>query len=203
MVSDRDVIEEFRRRQRLEDFVRLRDEGTRVELRNGDYDNSYAARLKPVHANDEDTRGSSEAVATAYRYVQKVESPKTWETRTSTSAASSVDGYESFENSNNKKKRKIPTPGDGINGIQMLDNATSSHYCPDDSNYPDPFDMASPIVRSTFSGPGRGRYVTDTAQGRSPMHSLSDANGRAPKQRQQHSSMYCKHYTLSPLIVHF
>ncbi len=29
------------------------------------------------------------------------------------SAASSPDGYDSFENTNNKKKRKVPIPGDG------------------------------------------------------------------------------------------
>ncbi|KAK1238544.1 hypothetical protein MKX07_004120 [Trichoderma sp. CBMAI-0711] len=45
------------------------------------------------------------------------------------SAASSVDGYESFENTNNKKKRKIPTTGDSLasqNGGGIISNAIAT-----------------------------------------------------------------------------
>ncbi|KAJ4263791.1 hypothetical protein NW762_005824 [Fusarium torreyae] len=43
------------------------------------------------------------------------------------SATSSVDGYDSFENTNNKKKRKIPSAGDAtLNGTHGLNNEIGS-----------------------------------------------------------------------------
>lgn len=113
------------------------------------------------------------------------------------SVVSAVDGYDSFENTNNKKKRKIPTAGDaalggvhvgidagfGTTSIQTSEGhgeATSSSsasqygsggYMPGLQNVP---------------GPGRGRYGRPR-NGRSPLRPLSDSNtswlGRGRKLR--------------------
>ncbi|KZF23055.1 hypothetical protein L228DRAFT_142353 [Xylona heveae TC161] len=103
------------------------------------------------------------------------------------STSSSADGYESFENTNNKKKRKIPTSGT-MSGHQshlsaeLANMGLSSHnerskspegpggtvahtYGPGYSNPP-------PVVSGTgISGAGRGRF------GRSGSRNL---NGRSP-----------------------
>ncbi|KAM0246988.1 hypothetical protein ACHAQJ_010016 [Trichoderma viride] len=52
---------------------------------------------------------------------------QTMELQVIPSTASSVDGYESFENTNNKKKRKIPTTGDSLanNGLSLGSNVNA------------------------------------------------------------------------------
>ncbi|KAL2757818.1 hypothetical protein ACRALDRAFT_2025528 [Sodiomyces alcalophilus JCM 7366] len=102
------------------------------------------------------------------------------------STASSVDGYDSFENTNNKKKRKIPTAGDSsLNGSHSLGDVNSigvSGSTPP-SNDADLAGMASPSYYGTgtfvsnsqgISGPGRGRFGR-SRNGRSPLRALSDA----------------------------
>jgi hypothetical protein len=117
------------------------------------------------------------------------------------STASSVDGYDSFENTNNKKKRKIPTAGDiNLNGSHpqgeigsltaaaatsptgdvhsgMATSTTSQYY--GSSNF-----AAS---NQGISGPGRGRFGR-ARNGRSPLRALSDGNntwaGRSTRMRQ-------------------
>ncbi|KAL8943408.1 MAG: hypothetical protein Q9211_000997 [Gyalolechia sp. 1 TL-2023] len=100
----------------------------------------------------------------------------------------SVDGYDSFENTNNKKKRKIPTSGNsgghhsslsaemahmGISSNRDLDMAQPdmdsgiAHYYGTGSS-------AVPAASSGtgISGAGRGRYgrgATRTSSGRSPL----------------------------------
>ncbi|KAL7947156.1 hypothetical protein V8C42DRAFT_343132 [Trichoderma barbatum] len=107
------------------------------------------------------------------------------------STASSVDGYESFENTNNKKKRKIPTTGDSLanNGLSLSGdvNALSTSIRP-----------RSPVseVHSNraqlpaaglsgnnshvpgsqgLSGSGRGR-LGRSRNGRSPLRALADGS---------------------------
>ena len=116
------------------------------------------------------------------------------------SATSSVDGYDSFENTNNKKKRKIPTAGESIlNGTHVLNDSsalgmpsppTTGDEGPGDSTstVPTPYYQSGGASVSTqgISGPGRGRYGR-TRNGRSPLRTLPDPNnawnGRTPKLR--------------------
>lgn len=130
----------------------------------------------------------------AYRYVQKPDS-RYPHPHPPGSTASSVDGYDSFENTNNKKKRKIPTPGDSnLNGVHLSsDLAGMGISGPDDVAEDVGAGIGSYHTSGTgqgISGPGRGRYGR-IRNGRSPLRTLSDAsgnwgNGRTAKQRQPH-----------------
>lgn len=105
------------------------------------------------------------------------------------STASSVDGYDSFENSNNKKKRKIPTAGETIlNGTHVLNElgalGVSSPIATGDEGSLDPSGTTSAAYYQSggtgtsgqgISGPGRGRYGR-VRSGRSPLRTLSDPN---------------------------
>ena len=114
------------------------------------------------------------------------------------SAASSVDGYDSFENSN-KKKRKIPSASDSVpnvagslssdlSSLGISGNANSPtndagerlHHA--SAGYSAPSSYAS--TNQGFSGPGRGR-LGRSRNGRSPLRALADGNsvwpGRPPK----------------------
>ncbi|KAI1089532.1 hypothetical protein F5B19DRAFT_495345 [Rostrohypoxylon terebratum] len=105
------------------------------------------------------------------------------------STASSVDGYDSFENSNNKKKRKIPTAGETIlNGTHVLNDigslgVSSPTSAADDGSLDASGVASTPYYQSGgaiagaqgLSGPGRGRYGR-TRNGRSPLRALSDPN---------------------------
>lgn len=135
-------------------------------------------------------RHSPEPKGKPYRYVQKASSSVQYPSaELPLSATSSVDGYDSFENTNNKKKRKIPTPGDaGPNGIHLSSELASLGISQDtdEKEYNDIQSQhsATPIASyASLSGPGRGRYGR-VRSGRSPMRTLSDANSRTPKQRQ-------------------
>lgn len=138
------------------------------------------------------SRPSADAAGRSYRYVQKPD-PKYQNPQPPTSAASSVDGYDSFENTNNKKKRKIPTPGDSsLTGVHLSsDLAGMGISGPEDLNEDIGSGVSSyhsPGVGQGISGPGRGRYGR-VRNGRSPLGTLSDAtsnwgNGRSTKQRQ-------------------
>ena len=138
------------------------------------------------------SRPSADTTGRSYRYVQKPDT-KHPNPQPPGSTASSADGYDSFENTNNKKKRKIPTPGDSIlNGSHLSnDMAVMGISGPDDLID----DVGHGIgsyngsgVGQGISGPGRGRYGR-IRNGRSPLRTLSDAsgnwgNGRSTKQRQ-------------------
>ncbi|KAH8647435.1 hypothetical protein BGZ60DRAFT_500271 [Tricladium varicosporioides] len=134
------------------------------------------------------SRQSETATGRSYRYVQKPDS-KNPNPQPPGSTASSADGYDSFENTNNKKKRKIPTPGDSsLNGHLSNDLAGMGISGPDDLVE----DVSSVTYHSPgavsqgISGPGRGRYGR-MRNGRSPLRTLSDSanwgNGRGAKQR--------------------
>ena len=96
------------------------------------------------------------------------------------SATSSLDGYDSLENTNNKK-RKIPSAGEAINGVHSLDaNTGNAAHSPTHEGQSDAastgyygsgsLSSGSPGI----SGPGRGRYGR-ARNGRSPLRTLTDA----------------------------
>ena len=113
------------------------------------------------------------------------------------SAASAVDGYDSFENTNNKKKRKIPTAGDaalggvhvgidagfGTTSIQTSEGHGEATSSTSASQYGSGGYMSG---LQNVPGPGRGRYGKPR-NGRSPLRPLSDSNtnwlGRGGKMR--------------------
>lgn len=128
---------------------------------------------------------SIDTTARSYRYSQNLDSEST-NPQPPGSTVSSADGYESFENTNNKKKRKIPTPGDSnLNGARLIEDVNGSSNSDDiteDSVH------HSPGSSQSISGAGRGRYGRNR-NCRSPLRTLSDAlsswgGGRTPKQRQ-------------------
>lgn len=179
--------------------------------REDDVEHNYISRrnLKEVDSDEEYTelayrsrysRHSPDPTGRSYRFVQKPETAKYPKPDPPASTTSSADGYDSFENTNNKKKRKIPTPGDAIsNGILQANDMASltvSNPTTDEppvreepSSGPGQYysPPASNLVQG-LSGPGRGRYGR-VRSGRSPLRNLSDnptnwANGRTPRQRQ-------------------
>ncbi|ORY60603.1 uncharacterized protein BCR38DRAFT_487662 [Pseudomassariella vexata] len=102
------------------------------------------------------------------------------------STASSADGYDSFENTNNKKKRKIPTAGEtALNGAHVLTDASILGIpSPPSTSDEGPGDLATTpyyqsggtqTVGQGISGPGRGRYGR-ARNGRSPLRALPDLN---------------------------
>ncbi|KAI0395557.1 hypothetical protein F5Y17DRAFT_422763 [Xylariaceae sp. FL0594] len=105
------------------------------------------------------------------------------------STASSMDGYDSFENTNNKKKRKIPITGEAIlNGAHILNDPATFGLPSPSSNGEDDNGEHTPTSTAYYqsggplsngqgiSGPGRGRYGR-VRNGRSPLRTLSDSNG--------------------------
>lgn len=128
------------------------------------------------------------------------------------SSAESVDGYDSFENTNNKKKRKIPTSGTLGNhhltlsaemahmGISSARDIEALQAEPDGGvgQYYGTGNLAIPAVSSGtgISGAGRGRYGragTRTTGGRSPLGvSINGSNalqaGRQNLQRRDYAS---------------
>ncbi|KAI1343170.1 hypothetical protein F5Y15DRAFT_225907 [Xylariaceae sp. FL0016] len=105
------------------------------------------------------------------------------------STASSADGYDSFENTNNKKKRKIPTAGEAIaNGGHVLNDPAafgvpSPPMTGDEGSGDVSGASTTPYYQSggpatngqQVSGPGRGRFGR-IRNGRSPLRTLPDAN---------------------------
>ncbi|KAL7931109.1 hypothetical protein V8C35DRAFT_127048 [Trichoderma chlorosporum] len=107
------------------------------------------------------------------------------------STASSVDGYESFENTNNKKKRKIPTTGDSLtnSGLTLSNNISSlsisirprspvSEIHNNIAQLP-PAGLSGNSSHGTgsqgLSGSGRGR-LGRSRNGRSPLRALPDGS---------------------------
>lgn len=103
------------------------------------------------------------------------------------SATSSIDGYDSFENTNNKKKRKIPSAGDSmLSGTHGLTADVHSHAItaavPSSGELHGDrphhnYSTAGSFGSSTtgISGSGRGR-LGRSRNGRSPLRALSDGN---------------------------
>lgn len=158
-----------------------------VSRKNGgeeDSDEDEAAYRSRIYS-----RHSADTTGRSYRYVQKMDSRKSGPQRPA-STTSSADGYDSFENTNNKKKRKIPTPGDMIlNGVHLADDVTGigisgiDELIEEDGSSFGVYHNPSGVG---ISGPGRGRYGR-IRNGRSPLGTLSDSsnwgNSRSIKQR--------------------
>ena len=118
--------------------------------------------------------------------------PRSAEPQPPPSATSSVDGYESFEN-NNKKKRKIPSAGDSVlNGTHSLNGEIGSlaistsphsptHDASDRLHGSAAYSATAPYASNSqgFSGSGRGR-LGRSRNGRSPLRALADGNGTWP-----------------------
>ncbi|KAK3363473.1 hypothetical protein B0T25DRAFT_587413 [Lasiosphaeria hispida] len=105
------------------------------------------------------------------------------------SATSSVDGYDLLENTNNKKKRKIPTAGDAaLNSVHAVNGSSGSSGSLTTVNQPTEGHGGAPNSTSTpyygsgsfasggqnVPGSGRGRYGRPRS-GRSPLRPLSDS----------------------------
>ncbi|KAI9676036.1 MAG: hypothetical protein M1817_000779 [Caeruleum heppii] len=122
------------------------------------------------------------------------------------STTSSIDGYDSFENTNNKKKRKIPTSGSSINPHSHLsaDMANMGISSPTADTSPPPDEVTPGGVGQYYgsgysaassgtgiSGAGRGRFGRNsgrTAATRIPLGVSTDgsnawATGRSSKYR--------------------
>lgn len=101
------------------------------------------------------------------------------------SSASSVDGYDSFENTSNKKKRKIPLAGDSaLSNVHGLAADINSHGSSSGNSVGERVYHAAPGYPSSYasstgiSGSGRGR-LGRSASARSPLRALSDGNNGA------------------------
>ncbi|KAG6005445.1 hypothetical protein E4U21_007914 [Claviceps maximensis] len=112
------------------------------------------------------------------------------------SASSSLDGYDSFENTNNKKKRKIPSAGDlSVNGTHGLGSeisalalssgptasGTAGHHGTDKIHHGSSGNVLLAGYAGNnqgFSGSGRGR-LGRSRNCRSPLRTLSDCNNNS------------------------
>ena len=99
------------------------------------------------------------------------------------SSTSSADGYESFENSNNKKKRKIPVSGPLGSGADNIEPVTPSHLLDDLHGNLEQYYASGAAVSSSSphslggAGAGRGQYsrvTTRTANERRPLASSTN-----------------------------
>ncbi|TAQ84552.1 hypothetical protein B7494_g7134 [Chlorociboria aeruginascens] len=158
------------------------------ELDSDEDELAYRSRTYPRNSADTSNR--------SYRYVQKLDS-RNPNPQPPASTTSSADGYDSFENTNNKKKRKIPTHGDtSISGAHLSSDLAGmgisgldETVAEDVVNGIGSYHTSGGISSQGLSGPGRGRYGR-MRNGRSPLRTLSDAtgnwgNGRTTKQRSQ------------------
>lgn len=103
------------------------------------------------------------------------------------SAASSIDGYDLLENTNNKKKRKIPSASDttlqgsfvSTGPVEMLE--LGSGIVAGNQATACPFDVLGSLSMHSdgISGSGRGR-LGRTLHTRSPLRTLSDGNNSWP-----------------------
>jgi hypothetical protein len=148
------------------------------EVESEDEETAYQSRVYSRH----------DAPGRLFRYVKP--DAKHSNPQPPASTTSSADGYESFENTNNKKKRKIPTHGDLNGGLSsdMAGMGIGSDDLVDDVGVVS-YSSPTSISGQGISGPGRGRYGR-VRNGRSPLRTLSDAsgnwgNGRNTKQKSQ------------------
>ncbi|RYP72189.1 hypothetical protein DL769_004503 [Monosporascus sp. CRB-8-3] len=137
----------------------------------------------------------------AYRTPQRPAQARHNAVQPPPSTTSSADGYDSFENTNNKKKRKIPTAGETVlSGTHVLNDSSalgmpSPPTTSDEGSgeltgaAPAPYYQSGGTPSTNpqgISGPGRGRYGR-ARNGRSPLRTLPDPNGtwsgRTPKLR--------------------
>ncbi|CAM1501716.1 Fc.00g037000.m01.CDS01 [Cosmosporella sp. VM-42] len=146
------------------------------------------------------TRSPPEILARAGRRPSRADQSRHSNPQAPPSTTSSIDGYDSFENTNNKKKRKIPSAGDSnLNGTHVLNTEIGSlsisarGHSPGtelngDRSYPHSagYSGSASFMSSNqgISGPGRGR-LGRSRNARSPLRALPDGSntwaGRASK----------------------
>ncbi|KAI7918507.1 hypothetical protein M0657_007130 [Pyricularia oryzae] len=103
------------------------------------------------------------------------------------STASSIDGYDTFENTNNKKKRKVPDTALG-HSLNDLGTGQSSPSTPVRVVHQDGCDASCSAYHSMgsgspgLSGPGRGRFGRNRT-GRSPLSESNRNNRMRPSMR--------------------
>ncbi|EER27838.1 hypothetical protein D8B26_006049 [Coccidioides posadasii str. Silveira] len=123
----------------------------------------------------------------------------------SKSSSNSLDGYDAFENTNNKKKRKIPTSGslgchsisaDILNMSPSSPNGTSTGILEDNSATGSYYGSGNPVspAGSGISGSGRGRFGRNAARsaaGRVPLANYSSnwLGNRPPGSRREPSHL--------------
>lgn len=130
-----------------------------------------------------------ETLGRSGRHSQKAESSRYGQPQTPPSTTSSGDGYDSFENTNNKKKRKIPTAGEingghGLNDTHTGAGGLATLVTPGDRSGGGGGATSAPYYGSGsyvtagqhVSGPGKGRFGR-VRNGRSPLRALSEAGG--------------------------
>lgn len=162
-------------------------------------------RQKPGNVNNMSRNGYTLSRNDATKYIKPPIPQST------ASSGDSVDGYDSFENTNNKKKRKIPTSGSlgshqaslsadmaqmGISSTRDID-AVQSESDGGVGHYYGTGNSALPAVSAGtgISGAGRGRYGragTRYHSGRSPLGvSVNGSNtlqaGRSFHHRREHT----------------
>ncbi|KAH6981868.1 hypothetical protein BKA56DRAFT_672662 [Ilyonectria sp. MPI-CAGE-AT-0026] len=172
------------------------------QVRRNEPGRNYTPRRNGVGLSDADedetalrstlvTRSPPEILSRAARRPSRSDQARHPNPQPPPSTTSSVDGYDSFENTNNKKKRKIPSAGDPtLNGTHALNNEISSLAISSGPQSPGsevngdrPYSQTAGYPSSgTFmtnnqgiSGPGRGR-LGRSRNGRSPLRALSDGN---------------------------
>lgn len=134
------------------------------------------------------TRSPPEILTRATRRSTRLDPARNANPQPPPSTTSSIDGYDSFENTNNKKKRKIPSAGDTtLNGTHGLNNDIGSlamsagiHSPANDLNgdrhsYSAAYPGSGSFMANSqgISGPGRGR-LGRSRNARSPLRALSD-----------------------------
>ncbi|KAF2748231.1 hypothetical protein M011DRAFT_467273 [Sporormia fimetaria CBS 119925] len=164
----------------------------RVERRRGESDH-HACHCGHNHSEvesdeDEDERGPRLASSPSYHYSRG----KTAGYPKPASTSSSADGYESFENTNNKKKRKIPNMGGTSAHHASLSAEMASmglsHDGADDADGPGRYYVSAPPTPqhsssgstsgTGLSGPGRGRFGRPSG-GRTERRVLASSAGNA------------------------
>lgn len=177
-------------------------------LRTGENDH-HACHCGHTHSEveseeEEDVRNGPVPVSPSYQYSRRLHgkpAPGVSDAyRKAGSTASSVDGYESFENTNNKKKRKIPNMGTLASmrhtGLSDVAGAGVAHAhetgAMDDGDGPGRYYSSAPSTPqhnnsgTGISGAGRGRFGR-SASGRSERRVLGNStnlvNAKASSKR--------------------
>lgn len=179
---------------------------------------NYTSRRNGTYHEEEDAalrstlvpRSPPDILNRAGNGPSRPEQPRRADPQPPPSTTSSVDGYDSFENVSNKKKRKIPSAGDSaLNGTHALNSEIGSlaisvgTQSPGDVNgdRPSAYPGSGTFVPvgQGISGSGRGRLGM-SRNGRSPLRALADGNNswapRTPKQgpSQWTQSGTCSHF---------
>ncbi|MCJ1474050.1 hypothetical protein MMC13_002708 [Lambiella insularis] len=163
---------------------------------NGDAKNGYQFRGKELESDEEDGLGlirryenqqrRSLSVMPSRGYTNGVSRNHDPLSQSAVSSNESVDGYDSFENTNNKKKRKIPTGSLGSQhsslSADMANMGISQGH--DSEEFPVTPDLASnqyqgsPSSNTLYSIPGTG--ISGAGRGRYGRSGRREVSGRSP-----------------------